>query len=158
SPTRAASWRLLRSRPTRRRESPSRRWFRRRARGTTRQPSSAHSEQNFHGELVELLVRVALAPHRIEVERALLEIARGVRAELHALTCHGTAIPELLEQTLNLRIGVEAVRFFFQDEIRAHAAGGEIPDALLVLRPVRVAVEVAHARPLRVLEQLDEEE
>src|SRR5262249_4884930 len=86
SQARAASWHSLRSRPTRRRESLSRRSCRRRARGTTRRARSAHSEQDFHRELIELLVGVALPPHRLEVERALLQLAGGVSAELHALT------------------------------------------------------------------------
>lgn len=42
-----------------------------------------------------------------------------------------------------------------EDEVGAHAAEGEVPHAVGVLGPVRVRVEVPHALPARVLEQLD---
>ena len=49
-------------------------------------------------------------------------------------------------------------RLLPQDQVGAHAAAGEVPDAGFVLGAVGVRVEVAHARAIRVLEQLHEVE
>ena len=46
----------------------------------------------------------------------------------------------------------------FEPEVGAHAARGEVPDALLPLGPQRLRVEVARPVVAGVLEQLDEEE
>ena len=54
---------------------------------------------------------------------------------------------QLAEQLLDLGVGVAARDLFLQDQIRAHAPGGEVPHAALVFGPVRVAVEVTHALP-----------
>ena len=59
---------------------------------------------------------------------------------------------------MNFGVGVEARDFVFENQVRPHAPGGEIPHALLVFGSVRVAIEVTHAFPLRILEQLYEEE
>src|SRR3954464_1378230 len=69
-----------------------------------------------------------------------------------------TPLREAPRERLDLRIGIELRDLLLEDEIGAHAAGREVPDPLLIFRAVRVAVEVPHAGPLRVLEQLDEEE
>src|SRR5262249_32765097 len=119
---------------------------------------SADSEQQLHRELIEFLVRVAAAAHRRQIERALLQLARSVGTECDARAGLRTARRQFAEQSLNLRVGVEGCDLLFEDQIRAHAASREIPDALLVFRAIGVAVEVSHATPLRVLEQLHEEE
>src|SRR5215831_2939253 len=124
----------------------------------TSRPSSPRSEQQLHRELIELLVRKAAFTHGIEIERAFLELARAVLAERHALPRSRAAIPQLREQSLNLRVAVEACHLLLENEVGAHASGGEVPHAVLILRAVRVTVEMPHAQPLRVLEQLHKEE
>ena len=63
-----------------------------------------------------------------------------------------------LEPLATLLFGVEARDLVLEDQVGPHAVVGEVPDSLLVLGAVGVAVEVAHAVPARVLEQLDREE
>src|SRR3989442_14195818 len=67
-------------------------------------------------------------------------------------------VAQLAQQLLDLRILVEAGDTCLQDQIRAHAAMCEVPDAVLVFRAVGVAAEVSHAGPARVLQQLHEKE
>ena len=55
---------------------------------------------------------------------------------------------------LDLGVLVEAARLVGQDQVGAHAAAGEVPHAVAVLGPVRMGVEVAHAVPPCVLQQL----
>ena len=64
----------------------------------------------------------------------------------------------VFRMSLNLGVGVKARDLLLEDEVRAHAVVREVPDALLVFGAVGVAVEVAHARPLGVFEQLHQEE
>src|SRR5881628_1122557 len=123
----------------------------------------SHAQQQLQGELVEPLVGVPLPPDRRQVEHLGLERAGPLGTEEDA--CRGlvslasaTPRPQLGQELLDLRIGVETLDPFPQDEVRAHASGGEVPDAVLVLGAVGVAVEVPHPRPVRVLEQLHEEE
>ena len=51
----------------------------------------------------------------------------------------------LSEQCLDFSVFIELPRFFFQDQIISHAAGGEFPDAFLVLAAIRMGVKVARA-------------
>ena len=53
---------------------------------------------------------------------------------------------------------MEALGLLAQDQVGAHAAAGEVPHAVGVLGAVGVRVEVAHAVPAGVLEQLHEVE
>ena len=63
-----------------------------------------------------------------------------------------------VERGLDLGVVVEPLRLLPQDQVRAHAPGGEVPHALFVLGAVGVGVEVAHAVPAGVLEQPHEVE
>src|SRR2546430_6432827 len=116
------------------------------------------TQQQLHRQLVEPLVGVALTADRREIERPGLERARTLGAEGHALAGRPAApAAELLQERLDFGVVIEALHFLLQDQVGAHAAGGEGPDAVLVLRAVGMAVEVPHAGPAGVLEQLDEE-
>src|SRR5438874_5227076 len=117
----------------------------------------AHTQQQLHRELIEPLVGVALTADRRQIERSALERARTLGAEGHALARRPAPAAELLQERLDFRVVLEALHLLLQDQVGAHAAGGEGPHALLVLRAVRVAVEVPHAGPAGVFEQLDEE-
>src|SRR5213078_556753 len=120
----------------------------RRDRGTVHPPRLAYSEQQLHGELIEPLVRVPARAQRREVELGVAQLAEG---DTGALASVG-----LSQQLLDLGICVEARDLVLENEIGPHAAGGEVPDARFIFCPVSVTIEVAHPRPLRVLEQLDE--
>src|SRR5256714_6450072 len=117
----------------------------------------ARTQQQLHRELIEPLVGIALTADRRQIERPGLERASTLRAEGHALARRPAPAAELLQERLDFRVVIEALHLFLQDQVGAHAAGGEGPDAVLVLRAVGVAVEVPHAGPAGVLEQLDEE-
>src|SRR5205823_6543614 len=118
------------------------------------------TEQQLHRELVEPFVSVTASTQRGQVERLRFERARPVGGELHTRrrAALPTAVAQLRQQLLNLGVVVEALDFLFQDQVGAHAAGGEGPDPVLVLRAVGVAVEVPHPGPACSLEQLDEKE
>src|ERR1051325_8006435 len=104
--------------------------------------TSACPQQQLHRELVESLVGVALAAERGQIEGPGLERARPFRAKGHALG-RGPAPPaQLRQQLLDLGLVIEALHFFLEDQVGAHASSGERPDSLLVLRAVGVAVEV----------------
>src|SRR2546423_2827629 len=116
----------------------------------------ARTQQQLHGELVEPLVGVTLGTHRRQVERLAFECARPIGAEGHGAV--PTAPPEQLRQErLDFGVVIEALHLLLQNQVGAHTAGGEGPHAVLVLRAVGVAVEVPHAGPAGVLEQLDQE-
>jgi len=53
---------------------------------------------------------------------------------------------------------MEAPCLLAQDQVGAHGGGRELPDAVGVLGAVRMAVEVAHAVPAGVLQELDQVE
>ena len=59
---------------------------------------------------------------------------------------------------MDLGVLPEAACLLGQDQVGPHAAPGEVPDAVGVLGAVGVGVEVPHALPPRVLEQLDDVE
>src|SRR5215210_8318532 len=119
--------------------------------------TSAHSEQNLHRQLIEPLVGVALVAHRRQVELLVIDRLRQILRELEARARLRAPLPQRAEQALDVGIRVELRDLLLQDEIGAHAAGSEVPDALLILGAIGVTVEVLHAVPLRVLEQLHEE-
>src|SRR6516162_7398406 len=87
---------------------------------------SAYAEQHLHRQLIEAFVS---------------ETALASRAELG-------------NQGLYLRIGVPLSGALLEDEIRAHAAAGEIANAVVVLGPVGVRIEVTRAGVSDVLEEL----
>ena len=60
------------------------------------------------------------------------------------------------QRLLDLLVLVEAPCLVGQDQVGAHATAGEVPDAVAVLGAVRVGVEVPHALPAGVLEELDD--
>ena len=62
------------------------------------------------------------------------------------------------EQLLDFGIGVELRDFFLEDQVGPHAARGKVPDPGFIFGAVGVAIEVPHAGPLGILEELDEEE
>src|SRR5436305_10798582 len=116
----------------------------------------ARTQQQLHRELVEPLVSVALATHRRQVERLSFECACPLGAERYRAVPTAPAA-QLRQQRLDFGVVIEALHLLLQNQVGAHAAGGEGPDAVLVLRAVGVAVEMPHAGPAGVLEQLDEE-
>jgi hypothetical protein len=120
--------------------------------------TTAHSEQDLHRQLVEPLVGVAVVAHRGQIELLALNRRRELLRELEARAALRATLSERAEERPDLRVGVEQRDLLLEDEIRAHAPGGEIPHALLILGAIGVAVEVPHPGPLRILEQLDEEE
>src|SRR5687768_177887 len=88
----------------------------------------------------------------------LLNATGGVGGEADTLARRRAALAKLAEQRLDLGVRVESRDLVLEDEVRSHAAAREVPDAFLVLGAVGVAVEVPHAAPSGVLEQLHEEE
>ena len=62
----------------------------------------------------------------------------------------------LVECGLDVRIAAKPFGLLAEDEVCAHAAACELPHAFLGFGAVRVRVEVPHAGPLRVFEQLHE--
>ena len=65
---------------------------------------------------------------------------------------------DLLQQRLDLGVGVELPGFLLQYQVGPHAAPRELPDAFLILGAVRVGVKVARALVAFLLQQLDQEE
>src|SRR5213075_2603271 len=106
-------------------------------------------EQQFHGELIEPLVRVAALPERREVKARLAQLGECGSSN---------AAAGLGEELLDLRIAVELRDFVLENQVRPHASGGKVPDAGVVLGAVGMAIEMPHPRPLRIFEQLDEKE
>src|SRR5215207_4248206 len=84
--------------------------------------TSPNSEQQLHRQLIESLVRVAARAQAGEVEWLVRERARRVRGEADAFAGGRPTLAQFPEQCLNLGIGVEARDFFFEDQVRAHAA------------------------------------
>src|SRR4051812_32449701 len=117
-----------------------------------------HSEEDLHRELVETLVAVAACAETFEVELLVLDGLRELLVELHARARRATTLPELADQLLDLNVRVELRHLLLEDEIGAHAAAREVPDAFLILGAVRMRIKVTHAGPLRVLQQLHQEE
>ena len=117
------------------------------------------AEQQLGDELVEPLVAVALGGQRVDVVRLarMAAIASAPRpsgdGRLGELGGLGDG-----QRLLDLGVVVEAARLLREDEVGAHATASEVPHAVGVLGAVGVGVEVAHARPARVLEQLHEVE
>src|SRR4051794_29315453 len=69
-------------------------------------PMSAHSEQQLHRQLIELLVAIALGAQRLELE---LLVANGLRALLgvrHAQTARRAALAQLTENPLDLLVRI----------------------------------------------------
>jgi hypothetical protein len=58
-----------------------------------------------------------------------------------------------LKDGLNFRIGIPANGFFFEDQIGAHAAAGELSYTSVVLGAIGVCVEVTWSRVADVLEE-----
>jgi hypothetical protein len=58
---------------------------------------------------------------------------------------------------LDLSILIELPRLLFQDQIISHAAGGEFPDAFLVLAAIRMRVKVVRTI-VGFFQQLNQEE
>src|SRR5687768_3792075 len=121
----------------------------------------AGAEEEVHDELVELLVASAAGGERVGVDGVVLEgcgvvgaVAVGGGGAVEGVV----HLPELVQHGGDGRVGVELAHLLFQDEVGAHAALCELPDAVLVLGAVGVGVEVARAVVAVVLEELDQEE
>src|SRR5207237_544099 len=110
-------------------------------------PILPYTEQQLHRELVEPLVSKALGAQRVQVERLGLERARSFGAELHTPRGAASAVAQLSQQLLDLGVMVEALHLLLQDEIGAHAPGGEGPDPVCIFRAIGVAVEMPHPGP-----------
>src|SRR5690349_901930 len=119
---------------------------------------SADSEEQLHRKLIESLVGVATVTKSGEVEVLILDTSRGIGREPDAIANGRAALAQRAKQTLDFLVGVEACDLVLEDEVGAHASACEVPHTGLVFGSIRVTVEVSHARPARVLEQLDEEE
>src|SRR5689334_22136569 len=100
---------------------------------------SAHSHQKLGRQLVQAFVLVALGPEGAEIECAILEVGRRLRAVLDGRRVEPA---ESRENVLDLAISVEASDLLFEDEVRTHAVVREVPHAFLVFGAVRVAVEM----------------
>src|SRR5689334_5752200 len=118
--------------------------------------TSASSEQELHRQLVEALVRVAAIAQGGKVEAQALDPPRFVRREADTVAGRRPALAQFGQQRLDFGVRVEPGDLLLEDQVGAHATGREIPDAGFVLGAVGVAVEVAHAVPRRVREQLHE--
>src|SRR5450755_2278084 len=114
----------------------------------------------FDRQLVELLVVIAALPKRIGIERGLLQLAHrlGAVALAQQIGVRRIVAIDLLQQLLDLRIGVEAARLLLEYIVRAHTAEREVPYSLLILSAVGVRVEVAWTIVASVLQQPDQEE
>ena len=115
------------------------------------------SEQQFDDQLIEALVREPPARQRRTVEDLRLQFVRPrtrVRPDADGIA----GFADLGEQRLNRRVSAEPLRLLLEDQIAAHAAAREIPDALLVLGAIGMRIEMSRAVVARLLEQLDEEE
>src|SRR6187431_2751968 len=89
---------------------------------------------------------------RAELRRALARVRREERGIVRILSA------DFPQHRLDLRVRRELARLLLQDQIGPHAASGERPYAVVVLRAIRVRVEVARALVAGLLEQLDDEE
>src|SRR5256885_3974379 len=85
----------------------------------------ARTQQQLHRELIEPLVGIALTADRRQIERPGLERASTLRAEGHALARRPAPAAELLQERLDFRVVIEALHLLLQDQVGAHAAGGE---------------------------------
>src|SRR5512147_381729 len=63
-----------------------------------------------------------------------------------------------LDHRLYLGVPIPSARTLFKNQIGAHAAAGEVAYAVVVLRPVRVRIEVTRPVVANVLEELHEPE
>src|SRR5580765_7855517 len=90
----------------------------------------SYSQQQFHRQLIEALVsEAALSP-----------------------------CAELRDQRLAVRGGVPLSGAFLQDQVRAHASAREVADAVVVLGPVGMRVEMPRAGVSDVLEEFHQPE
>src|ERR1700749_1185323 len=116
------------------------------------------TEQYLHRELVEPLVPQALRGERGAVELlreqsvgpALLKLADGVAVAVE--------LCDFGEQGFYLGVRVPARGLVLEDKVSTHAAARELLHAFVVLRSVRVRVEVARPRVANVFEELHEPE
>src|SRR5579884_520863 len=121
---------------------------------------SAHAHNKLYSELVEAFVAVAALRYGIYVEGGLFQLLHRIGAVTSAqqLFVDGVAAVDLFDELLDLGILLEAVDFSFEHVVGAHAAEGEVPDALLIFGAVGVGVEVVRAIVMLLFEQFDEEE
>src|SRR5690606_39174842 len=118
-----------------------------------------HAEQHLDGELIQTLVIQAACAERRPVERVRLELLgllRAVRAE-HRADAVRIGV-DLLQDGLNLLIGVPLLGLLLEDQVGAHAAPRKLLHALVALGAVGVRVEVAAAVIADILQELHEEE
>src|SRR6266700_6918202 len=120
--------------------------------------SDAHDD--FDGHLVQLLISVAAFCQSIEIEASSFEPVNGFLAvaiaEQSAIGL--IAAVDLLEECLDLWIGVKVFGFDFEHVIGAHAAQREVPHALFILCTVGMGIEMARTGVAAILQQLDQEE
>ena len=119
-----------------------------RAERAPRPTSLADAEEELGDELVEPLVAAADRGERVDVDRLLAQPLEAVLARPRAASA-GSARSTFATASASWISGSSAKRsrLLLQDQVRAHAAAGELPHAVGVLGAVRVRVEVAHARP-----------
>src|SRR2546427_12157432 len=100
---------------------------------------------------MEPLVGVPLAADRRQVEGLCHELSGAFLTKGDTVCWPAPPPPppvaQLAQQLLDLRILLRAGATCLQDQIRAHAAMCEVPDAVLVFRPVGRAVGAFHAGP-----------
>src|SRR5579883_588528 len=121
---------------------------------------SAHTHNKLYGELVEAFIAVAALRYGLYVEGGLFQLLHriGAVAAAQQLLVGGVAAVDLLEQLLDFGVLLEVLHFGFEHIVGAHAAEGEVPDALLIFGAVGMGIEVVRAVIVLLFQQFDEEE
>src|SRR5436309_6814573 len=115
------------------------------------------AEQDLHRELIEPLVAEAARRERGAIEAGreqIVAVPRGVRGQPERAAVGA----ERRDERPNLGVLAPLPRALLQDQIRSHAAAREVEDAGVVLRTIRVRVEMPRAVVADLLQELHEEE
>src|SRR5439155_12833210 len=120
--------------------------------------SLSRAEQNVHRELSETLLgepatRELGAVERLAEQRVAM-LRRVRRQRRRSMRLAG----ERRDERLDLPILAPLPRALAKDQVGAHAAAREIADAAVVLRPIRVRVEVTRPVVADLFEKLHEPE
>ena len=88
----------------------------------------SHAQQDIKGQLIKSLIRQVARAHGGAVKGGRLELVRrGSAVAIIQPTAAAIVGVDLGQKGLHLGIGVELRGLFFEDQIGAHTAAGEMP-------------------------------
>ncbi len=103
---------------------------------------SAHAHDKLYSELIEAFVAVAALGDGIYIEVGRFQLVHriGAVAAAQQLFVGGVAGVDFFDELLDFGVLLEAMDSGFEHVVGAHAAEGEVPDALLVFGAVGVGI------------------